>query len=658
MSGELVVSLVLKMNDKGSGPAARALGAVEKAMKGITASAKTAQSAGTAALSAMQKLATARGILGIRSEKEIQNEIRRTEAAYQRLAQSGTASAREQARAYDAMRRKVSDLRGEMGRTSVTAGGVMRGVMQGAAAIQAAKYAIADPIRQTMDYDRALGNTSNTVYAGQSLEARRAGMGTIHAAVKSAVNQYGGTANAALSAYQKLAGSNEYTPPEIPAVLSNSARSATANGGSVEEFVDIGLAAKRNLGLTDSRRVFNMATTAGQLGGFEIKDMRKGLPDQLAAAKNAGMIGYEGYASVLALNQATMATAGSTDSAANNVVNILSKLTSPDTAADFKKQGIDLNARMLEARAKGINPLEAFGQAMDDIVAGDGRYAELKKRAEAATGDKQKEMYAAMAQIVEGAGIGKGLQDRQAMMGFLAYRTQKAKYDQNKQAILNAKDVDGDNFALISKTPSFQTEQLANDKAFAMQDAMNKVNPLLGEMAEGISYLIRKFPIFSSAVTAASTALQMLALAAIAGGATGMVLGGGSKSASVAAALKNGGSMAASRFGTSFLGIGAMGALFEGLGGIDALPLTSSAPGLWAPKLASSVMNSGIKLGSGMLSEVPVEHGQTLSELFREFLNRQKEPIKIAPIKVDLEVHNGNIAAAVNDKNSREAKRH
>lgn len=652
-AGGLVAELVLKYKDNASAAATRSLKAIDQGLKGVTQSGKQAKSASEAAVDAFAKMANARGVLGIRSEKEIQNEIRRTEAAYQRLAQSGTASAREQARAYDAMHRKVSDLRSEMGRTSITAGGMMRGVMQGVAAIQAAKYAIADPIRQTMDYDRALADTSNTLYAGQSLEARREGKGAIHAAVKSAVNQYGGTANAALSAYRKLAGSNEYTAAELAATLSYSVRSATANGGSAEEFVDIGLAAKRNLGLTDSRRVFNMATTAGQLGGFEIKDMRKGLPDQLAAAKNAGMLGYEGYASTLALNQAAVSTAGSTESAANNVVNILNKLTSPDTAADFKRLGIDLNARMLEARVRGINPLEAFGQAMDDVIAGDGRYAELKKRAQTATGDKQKEMYASMAQILEGAGIGKGLQDRQAMMGFLAYRNQKAKYDANKQAILNAKDPDGDNFALVRTTPSFQTEQLANDQAFAMQDAMNKVNPLLGTMAEGISSLIREFPIFSSAVVAASTALKMLALAAVAGGATGMVLGGGSKAASVAAGLSSYGGMVANR-------IGALASGYAALSYGGALGAATTTGGL---ALAGGV---GYGVGSGanwllnkatgaVFGKDDLGDARTIGSMLYDLLHKEKEPAKV---DVSVRVENGNITAAVNDKNSREAKRH
>ena len=61
-----------------------------------------------------QRMATARSTLGIRSEREIQREIQRTEAAYNRLARSGQLSAAEQARAYSEMQKRVAALRAEM----------------------------------------------------------------------------------------------------------------------------------------------------------------------------------------------------------------------------------------------------------------------------------------------------------------------------------------------------------------------------------------------------------------------------------------------------------------------------------------------------------------------------------------------------------------
>lgn len=66
-----------------------------------------------------QRMATARTTLGIRSEREIQREIQRTEAAYNRLARSGQLSAAEQARAYSEMQKRVAALRAEMDHEAV-----------------------------------------------------------------------------------------------------------------------------------------------------------------------------------------------------------------------------------------------------------------------------------------------------------------------------------------------------------------------------------------------------------------------------------------------------------------------------------------------------------------------------------------------------------
>ena len=109
--GDLAVSLTLKLNDQGSTPARQALKTIERSLKEVETAAKSSSSA---AISAFKKLADSREILGIRSEKAIQNEIRQTEAAYKRLVASGQAGARELARAQDAMRGKVQALRQEM----------------------------------------------------------------------------------------------------------------------------------------------------------------------------------------------------------------------------------------------------------------------------------------------------------------------------------------------------------------------------------------------------------------------------------------------------------------------------------------------------------------------------------------------------------------
>lgn len=46
-----------------------------------------------------------------------------------------------------------------------------------------------------------------------------------------------------------------------------------------------------------------MAIKAGQAGSFELADMAKYLPEQLANAGNAGMKGLDDFATLLGLNQ-------------------------------------------------------------------------------------------------------------------------------------------------------------------------------------------------------------------------------------------------------------------------------------------------------------------------------------------------------------------
>jgi TP901 family phage tail tape measure protein len=68
----------------------------------------------TSAFRDLAKVANARDALGVNRHKEIQAEIVKTKAFYKDLAQSGQASAKEQAQAWVKMQDQVKDLRGQM----------------------------------------------------------------------------------------------------------------------------------------------------------------------------------------------------------------------------------------------------------------------------------------------------------------------------------------------------------------------------------------------------------------------------------------------------------------------------------------------------------------------------------------------------------------
>ena len=93
---------------------------IEGNAAGLARASKEAQAhikqMGANATKEFSKMAKAREQLGVRPEREIQREIKLTEAAYGRLARSGAMSFNEQRRAAAAMRSEVTRLTNEMGK--------------------------------------------------------------------------------------------------------------------------------------------------------------------------------------------------------------------------------------------------------------------------------------------------------------------------------------------------------------------------------------------------------------------------------------------------------------------------------------------------------------------------------------------------------------
>lgn len=205
---------------------------------------------------------------------------------------------------------------------------------------------------------------------------------------------------------------------------------ATASGASATDLANVMLKGKKTFGFWDEdiSTVLNMAIAAGKEGSFELNDMARWLSQQMGSASAAGMKGKDDFVKILALNEAAAITAGSSDEAGNNVVNLLAKLTSHDieTAAksiDYNGKGIDFSGTLTEARKHGLDPIDALSSLIDKIVANDKRYQELQKKLSSAR-DKgeQTAVYDSMAKLLEGFGVGKLVADRQALMALLAYR--------------------------------------------------------------------------------------------------------------------------------------------------------------------------------------------------------------------------------------------
>lgn len=649
MSGEFAVSFALKLNDQGSGPATQALAKINKGIKEVG---ETAKSTSAAAISAFQKLATSREILGIRSEKAIQNEIRQTEAAYQRMVASGQAGARELGRAQDAMRQKVASLRQEMEGVKNTAGGMGRtlGTAMGVVgAYQAGKMVLQGPVSRTMNYSMGLAHASNVMFSGQSVAGRIAAKEQINDAVMGGVRSARGgvTREDSLLGLKTLGASGVFgdDPGAAFAMLPTLTKAAAANNAQVVDMANIAIKAKQTMGLTNAGRILDIAAQGGIEGQFELRDMAKWLPQQMAYAKRTGLHGEAGFATLVAANQISMNTASSTDEAGNNLRNLLAKVNSNDTANDAKKLKIDLAGSLAAAQAKGVGGLDAFLNLTEQVAAKDSRLVKLREQAKGAKGDDLRANLTAQQGILEGSAIGKIVQDQQAMSALVALLNGRQKFGEIRDKSLAANGTNDDLLKVIADEPGAKAQLAAAEAANNMQTALNKVNPLLGAAADGFSALSQEFPVLAAGATGAGLATTALAASAWAASAALMLVAGS----------------------------GGGGALPGAVGRV--LPFLGKATGLGAAfgvgYLGGTFLNEGINKGvsaftgrdeslGGLIYEMT--HGDELKN------NNSTTPsgggmswgATQQPLKLDVavRVENGNIVAEVEKAQQRTASRH
>jgi len=388
-----------------------------------------------------------------------------------------------------------------------------------AAGFQAGKMVLQPHLDRMVDYDTQLAHLVNVGMAGESVAARKAGKSEFNNVIMDAIRQGGGTREQGLDTLSKIMGSGVINDADAKTMLPTVLRGATASGATAEQIADIGIRSMQNFGFKaeDLPRVLDMAIKSGNLGGFELKDMAKWLPAQMAEAATLGMKGEKGLAQLLALNQASITTAGSTDMAGNNVVNLLSKINSNDTQNDFKKQGINLTGSLQAAVAKGIDPVTAFAHLIDKVMSKDKNYLALeKKRTSSSNSAEQAEILEKQLQLAEGTAIGKVLQDRQARGAYLGFKKQGAEFTKQIDATINdgAKGTMDGNFDVLSGTPGYMRQQAQNDALNAQNDALQKLVPALEWYWQGVSKTAREHPLLTTAMEGGKIAVATLAAGA------------------------------------------------------------------------------------------------------------------------------------------------
>ncbi|MDA0697940.1 MAG: hypothetical protein O2793_16265 [Proteobacteria bacterium] len=460
--------------------------------------------------------------LGIRTEQQIHNEIKQTRSTYAQLGilqRQGLATTKDMERAYSAMNIRVAQLNRELGKT-ITAekqiqqiqrshGGYNNALQRGSAATMGAVAGgaiVSNALQKPRDYDQQLTYIAATATGGQNMAVadRLAARSKLNDYIKSAVRSGGGTREDAAAAANTLIASGKYELSNVAPALNAAVKTAFSTDAAVTDAAALTVR-MQDFGVNNLQRGHDIAVRGGQLGSFEYKDQAKWLAQQMAAARASGYSGEKGLIELVAMNQVAMSTAGTADEAGNNLVNLLTKLSSREfskaigdsvipiagdpTKSDGKKkpkQVFDWGAYSIQQRDQGVYGVEAFVQLLDRQLAGDKQYQRLQTMAKKGTSAERKAAIEDMSNIAMGSQLGEIIADRQALMAALSIVYKKDQLNSIRQGLTTAGGtVDADS-SMVRQTEWAKDMAMEQEKLFAQSKAYDAVSESLSNTKDKI----------------------------------------------------------------------------------------------------------------------------------------------------------------------------
>ncbi|ORC49912.1 phage tail protein [Burkholderia sp. A27] len=298
------------------------------------------------------------------------------------------------------------------------------------------------------------------------------------------------------------------------------AKFAIGQGATTVETARMIQALQQNAKIADPgqmARAFEAIAFLGKEGSFESADMARWFPVLLAEMQKIGITGQDSVTQLGAMLQVQMKTAGTADEAANNLKNWFSKIGSNETANNYKKAGVDYEAKMREAIGKGWSTLEAsFVLARAYIERTDP--AKAKQLADAATRingesdpDKRRAQIAAFEDTMKTGDLFNDMQVKAALTAYLqnADLYQKLKRESAQASGEIAKDLADRRDA--SKQIWSEVGQQWNDAMRSIGDALRPVTDAVGHAAktagEGLTKITDAAPKTTMAVAGVAASL-------------------------------------------------------------------------------------------------------------------------------------------------------
>ncbi|RKG41463.1 MULTISPECIES: hypothetical protein [Acinetobacter] len=550
--------------------------------------------------------------LGIRTEQQINAEIKKTHNSYAQLSilqRQGVVTAKDMERAYAAMKSRVAALNGELGKTvqtekqiqqiQKTGGSVGISTLQRGSAVAGAVaggyYAIknvtAPPLERGRNFASSIFDATASVtggFEGMTKDQAKAANQQLMNYAKDAVRQGHGTVEGVSEAAQILSASGNYdTIADLQKPLIAIARSSFASGASEADMARLAGQAKQ-FGVAPNRTqaALDRMMGSGIAGGFELRDMAQFLPALLGTAKRAGFSGEQGLNAVTTHLQLARKYTGTPGEAATNIEdlygltgqkhfkdaiakNVIVEAGDPTRAG--KKKGsreFDLTQYLVKEQLKGVDTTTSIANLMNRQLSKNSEYNSLTSKLSQAIKNKdeaQAESLKKAIELVISGEFGDIFHNKQSLSGISAIVTgmKNGDYQDVYKQSWNAEgsvdwisDVKGDNeFA--------QAAALQQETILAQIKIYESVNEKLGGFESGLVSVMQSNQGLTAATLAATGALT--ALAGVAGGAAiGGVFGGGKGALGKIGGIATG----ATRFGGAGLAVAGAGAVGYGAGSL------------------------------------------------------------------------------------------
>lgn len=321
----------------------------------------------------------------------------------------------------------------------------------------------------------------------------------------------------------------------IDQLLAPISRVATAASAEIDDIGRVAFALSDTLKVPAAQMedALGMLVVAGKEGRFELREMAKYFPALTAQMAKLGVDGTDAVAVLASGLQIAMKGASDPAQAANNFNNFLSKILSKETIDKFAKAGTDLPALMMDAVAKGINPVEAVLANIQDItgVGGDqiaGYMADAEKM-----GLKGADALAHVQEQLEKIGAAETLSalfgDQQVLGFLIPMMANIEEYKRIRDAVLAGdRSVIDQDLATQMEGPTRQRAiffeilaQQGRDVGDAFNSWLPAVNGFMLDMIGHINVLEERFPGAKAKILSFATAGMVLAAAL---GTIGVVL--------------------------------------------------------------------------------------------------------------------------------------